>query len=110
VPELTVATDVLDELQVTDPVIFCVVLSEYVPVAVNWRVEPAAMIRLAGVTAMETSVAVCGVIVNVVEPEMLPNMAVIVVVPAATAVAKPVFEILALLVSDEVQVTELVIF
>jgi hypothetical protein len=52
-----VAVAVFDELQATDPVMFCVVLSEYVPVAVNCCVAPIKMLGLAGVTAMEASVA-----------------------------------------------------
>ena len=105
-----VALDVSDELQVTDPVIFCVVLSEYVPVAVNCCAAPAAMPGLAGVTAIETRVAVCEVIVNDTVLEIVPDIAVIVVEPSATAVAKPVVVIFALLVSDEDHVTELVMF
>ena len=41
---LTVAADVVDEVQVTCVVIFWVVWSEYVPVAVNCWVTPAAML------------------------------------------------------------------
>ncbi len=41
---------------------------------------------------------------------MLPNDAVIVVEPAATPVAKPAFEIVALLRLDELQVTDPVMF
>ncbi len=46
-----------------------------------------AMLGLVGEIARETSVA--GVIVSVVDPDMLPNVAVIVVVPAAPETAKP---------------------
>jgi hypothetical protein len=104
---LTLATAVADELQVTDLVRSCVVLSEYVPVAVNCRVVPLAMLGLVGVTARDTSVA--GVTVRMVEPVMLPNAAVIVVWPAAAHVARPL-EPAALLtvataVADELQVT-----
>src|SRR5215472_16462535 len=42
------------ELQATDLVRFCVLLSVYVPVAVNAWVWPLAMVALAGVTAIET--------------------------------------------------------
>ena len=69
-------------LQVTDVVRFCVELSEYVPVAVNCRVVPLTMLELVGVIAMDTSVA--GVTVSVAIPETLPDVAVIVVEPAAT--------------------------
>ncbi len=75
-------------------------------------VVPRAMLGLAGVTAMDTSVA--GVTVMVVEPVVPPEVAVIVVEPAATEVASP-FEPAALLivataVADELQVTAVVRF
>ncbi len=81
---LTVATDTFDELHVTDDVIFCVLLSENVPVAVNCSFVLRAMPGFAGVTAMDTSVA--ELTVRMVEPEMLPEVAVIEAVPAATGV------------------------
>jgi hypothetical protein len=84
---LIVAAGVFDELHVTDDVIFCVLLSEKVPVAVNCSLVPRAMIGLADVTAMDTSVA--EVTVRAVAPEMFPEVAVIVVVPAATGVTCP---------------------
>jgi hypothetical protein len=54
---LIVATDLDEESQVTDVVRFCVVLSEYVPVAVNCCVLPKAILGLAGVTSIEVNVA-----------------------------------------------------
>ena len=108
---LIVATNVFDELHVTDVVIFCVLLSEKVPVAVNCSVVPRAILGLAGVTAMDTSVA--ELTVRAVEPAILPEVAVIVAVPAATAVANPkepvVLPIVATDVFDELQVTDEVI-
>jgi hypothetical protein len=70
------------------------------------------MLGLVGETAMETSVA--GVIVSAVDPDMLPNAAVIVVVPAVTEVASPC-EPAALLMAatpttDELQATAVVRF
>ena len=53
---LIVATTVLDDVQLTDVEISCVLLSEKVPLAVNCWVIPVAMAGFAGVTAMETSV------------------------------------------------------
>jgi hypothetical protein len=107
---LTVATPVLDELQVTAAVRFCVVLSENVPVAVNCCFVPLPMLGLVGVTARETRVA--GFTVSVVDPEMLPDIAVIVVEPAATDVARPMEPVVllidAVLVSDELQRTAVV--
>ena len=55
--------------------------------AVNCLVVPLTMLGLAGVTAMETSVA--EVTVSVVEPDTLPDVALIVVEPAAAEVANP---------------------
>jgi hypothetical protein len=59
-----------------------------------------------GVTAMETRVG--AVTVRRVDPLIAPEVAVIVVVPAATLVANPAELMVATLVPVEVQVTELV--
>ena len=65
------------------------------------------MLLLPGVTSMDVRVG--AVTVSVAEPEMLPDVALIVVVPAATAVASPdELPIVATSVLDELQVTELV--
>jgi hypothetical protein len=50
----TVATVVDEELQVTDAVISRLLLSEKMPVAVNYLVVPSAMIGLTGATSIET--------------------------------------------------------
>jgi hypothetical protein len=84
---LMAATVVDDDFQVTDVVRFCVELSEYVPVAVNCLDVPSAILGLVGVSVMETSVA--GVTVSVEIPEILPDVAVIVVEPVATELANP---------------------
>ncbi len=76
--------------------------------AVNCCVAPAGIDGLAGVTAMETRVG--AVTVKTVDPLIVPDVAVIVEVPAATAVANPAELIVATLVAEEVQVTELVRF
>jgi hypothetical protein len=67
----------------------CVVLSEYVPVAVNCTVAPAFALGFAGVTAMLWSVF--GAVTVSVAPLLVtpPCAAVIVVVPVATPVARP---------------------
>ena len=109
---LTAAIVVADDFQVTDVVRFCVVLSEYVPVAVNCLDVPSAMLELVGVTAIEISVA--GVTASVALPETLPDVAEIVVEPVATEVANP-FEPAALLIAatavlDDFQVTPVVRF
>jgi hypothetical protein len=105
---LTVATFVLDELQVTDAVRFCVVPSEYAPVAMNCLVVPLALVGLDGV--IERDVRVAGVTVRVVDPDLPPNVAVIVVEPAATVLANPDALIVATPVFDESQPTEAVKF
>ena len=79
--------------------------------AVNCLVVPSAMLGLVGVIAMETSVA--GVTVNRVEPGMPPDVAVIVVEPAAAEVARPIEPAVLLMpatdVAEEFQVTIVVI-
>jgi hypothetical protein len=55
-PVVIVATDVTDELQVTEAVKSFVELSEYVPVALNCWVAPTAILELVGVTAMDTRI------------------------------------------------------
>ena len=100
---LTVATAGVDEVQVTWGVRSWVVESENVPVAVNCWVVCRRILESVGVTAMEDSVA--DVTVRVVLPEILPEVAVTVVVPAATAVARPALLTVATDGFDEVQVT-----
>jgi len=78
-----------------------------VPVAVNCLVLPTGRLGLAGVTAMEDRVA--RVTVRVVLPEIAPEVAVMVEVPAATAVARPLLLTVATDVLDELQVTCVVI-
>ena len=68
---------------------------------------PAGMLGLAGVTDMEDRVA--EVAVRVVLPEIIPELAVMVALPAATAVARPLLLTIATDVFDELQVTCVVI-
>jgi len=107
---LMAATDDANEAQVTAVVMFCVEPSEYVPVAVNCRVVPSAMLGLDGVIARVSSVA--GVTVRIVLSEKPLKVAVIIVEPTATGVANP-FEPAALLIvaaerDAELQVTSFV--
>ena len=78
----------------------------------NCFVVPSTMLGLAGVTAIDTSAA--GFTVKVVEPEMLPDVALIVVEPEAAEVARPlepdVLLIVATPVLEELQVTAAVRF
>jgi hypothetical protein len=78
-----------------------------VPEAANCLLFPAGTLGLAGVTDMEIRVA--EFTVRVVLPEILPEVAVIVVVPAATAVARPLLLTVATDVLDELQATWVVI-
>jgi hypothetical protein len=69
--------------------------------------NPVGMLELAGVTDMEERVA--EITVRVVLPEISPEVAVMVAVPAATAVARPLLLTVAADVFDELQVTCVVI-
>jgi hypothetical protein len=107
---LIAAIAAVDEYQVTAVVKFCVVLSEYVPVAVNCCVVPLRMLGFVGVTAMDTSVA--EVTVSVVDPDLPPDIALIVVEPAVAEVASPLDPAELLMAAtaavDEYQVTAVV--
>lgn len=81
------ATLVFDEVQVTVAVMSCVVPSEKVPVAVNCCRVPSGMDALVGVTAMEVRLAL--VTVRVAVEKTLPEVAVMIEVPAATPRARP---------------------
>ena len=100
---LTVAAEVLDELQVDWVVISWLVPSENVPEAANCNVFPTCKVGLAGVTDTEDRTA--GVTVRTVLPGMPPDVAVMFAVPVATAVAKPLLLTVATGVLDELQVT-----
>ena len=80
-------------------------LSSYVPVALNACVVPGAMETVPGVIASETKL---GFTVKVVEPLIEFSVAVMVVEPAAFAVTSPPLATVATLVADELQVTVLV--
>ena len=105
---LIVAIVVSEEFQVTDVVKSCVLLSEKRPVAVNDRVVPRNKSAEAGEISIDSSTA-C-VTVSVVDPEMLPEVAVIVVEPVSTDVASPfepdILLMVAILVFDEFQITD----
>jgi hypothetical protein len=98
---------VTDDLQVTTPVTSCTLLSEKVPVAVNCCAIPSGMLPFPGVTAIEVRTA--EVTVRVVDPEIAPSVAEMVVLPVATALASPwvgpLVTIVAAAVFDEFQIT-----
>ena len=100
---LTVAVATALEDHVTVLERFCVVLLVKVPVAVNCLVIPATIVGVAGVTAIDTTVG--AVTVNVVEPAILPEVAVIVDLPTATPFARPAAVIVAVAAVPELQVT-----
>ncbi len=82
---------------------FCVVPSLNVPVAVNCCVAPLVIDGLAGVTAIDCSVA--AVTVSKVEPLIDDDVAVIVEVPTPAPVARPAALIVAIVVSPDDHVT-----
>ena len=77
--------------------------SVYTPIAVNCCVIPATMLAVAGVTLIDASVA--AVTVKVAAPEMLPEVAVMLVEPTASAVATPLGPIVATDCALELHVT-----
>src|ERR1051326_5166117 len=93
-----------EELHSTDAVMSCVLVSLNVPVAVNCLVVPMAMLGFAGVTAIETRVAL--VTVSEVVPLTAPDAAVIVAVPGPVLVARPEALIEATLTFDDDQITD----
>jgi len=93
-PLLTIATAPLVGPQVAVAVTSDVVVSEFVPRAVNCRGNPFAMLGLEGRTETETSTA--EETVSVTEPDIEPKVAVISEDPKSTPVARP-FEPAALL-------------
>ena len=95
------ATAGFDELQLTVDVMFCVLPSVNVPVAVNWVVVDAAMETLEGETAMDTRAG--AVTVREVLPLTPEDAAVIMVDPMAALVAKPLLDIVAALEFEELQ-------
>ena len=106
-PEIVAVAGVA-EAQVTVGETSFIVPSLKVPVAENCCVAPVPIDGLAGVTAIETSVAVDGggaiVTVSVVVPVTVPLVAEMTVIPTATAVATPPGAIVAVVVVAEVQV------
>ncbi len=112
---LIVAIPGLDELQVTCEVMSKLVPSAKAPVAMNCWVIPTGTFALTGVTDMEDRVA--EITVKIVVPMEGPvekllgveEVAVMVVVPGAMAVARPLLLIVATAGLDEVQVTWVVI-
>ena len=103
----TLTTNVFVEAQITCVVILWLVPSEYAPVAVNCKVSPEDSLELTGATDTEERVA--EVTVKVVLPEIPPELAVMMRLPAAMAVARPPLVTVATAGFDDPQVTCMVI-
>ena len=103
--ELIVATEAFEDVHVTEDVTSPVVPSVYVAVAWNCCVEPAAKLVLAGVTAIDDTVADAEPTVRVAFPLTPLSVAVMVAEPAATPVASPAELMVATAVLEELQVT-----
>jgi len=78
-PLLTVAIVAADEVQVAEPVKFCVVPLLYVPVAVNCCFSPAGTDGDAGASVIAVNTR--AVTVSLAEPWIVPEVAVIVADP-----------------------------
>ena len=83
---VTVATEVVDEVQVESWVISWVDPSEYVPMSKNCWMAPTGMD-----SPTVTDDKLAEVPVSTAFPEKFPDVAVMIVGPTATAVAKPVW-------------------
>lgn len=101
---LIVATVGVEEPHSTDPVMFCVLLSLNVPVAVNCEVVPVDIDPFAGVTASDTRLAL--VTVRDAVPVTEPDATVMVEVPAPRLVANPFESIDATALEPENQITD----
>jgi hypothetical protein len=107
-PLLIVATLVLDELQVTASVMFTVDPSSNVPVAVNCLVWSELIEAFVGLIAIERKLAT--VMVALVDPLMLADVAVTLTLPGAIPVTKPLPDTVATALSSDDQLTEPVMF
>lgn len=105
-----VATAGVDEVQFTPlaMVMFSVLPSLKVAIAVYCRFVPFAMVAFAGCSATPTTLAV--LMVTLVDPVMLPEVAEIIDEPSPRAVSNPEVVMVAVPVCDELQVTLLVKF
>jgi hypothetical protein len=100
---LIAATALAEEPQVTAAVISCTELSVYTPVATKRPAKPSAKLVLVGDKSITTKVA--AVTLRLVEPDMLPIFAVMVVDPGPAVVANPVLLIEAAAEFAELHVT-----
>lgn len=91
---------VAEDCQLATPVTSCLLLSSNVACAVNCCDTASASVGLLGETAMELTVA--ELTVSVVEPVIPFRLALIVVLPAETALASPLVGALVLMVAAPV--------
>ena len=106
---LTLAAAVFEELQVTELVRFWVLPSLKVPVAVSCSVTPKTSELLAPVIVIDCKAAAVTVSVRLFE--VIPLCAALMLAdPMPVAVARPVVLMVAVVVFEEVQFTELVRF
>ena len=87
---------------------FCVLPLLKVPVATNCRLVPCAIVKLFGVTVIETRFAVSTVTVAVPMTPLYVAVIVTGVVVTATPVANPLVVIVTFVVSDDVHVATFV--
>src|ERR1019366_4131537 len=99
-----VAIAVEEEFQLTEAVRSCVLLSLYVPVAVNCCVVPFAIEAVAGVTEMETRIGV--LTSTLAEPVTEPEVVMMVDVPSMLPVTSPAVDTGATAGAEDPQVTE----
>ena len=103
---LMVAIVVSDEFQVTVAVTSLVLPSSYVPLAVKNVDVFCAIDAITGLMAIETRTGTGTVKVAV--PVIAPDLAVMVVIPGATLVVNPAALMVAIVVFEELQITEAV--
>ncbi len=106
-PPLAMLATVEDEVQVTELVRSCALPSLYVPVAANCWLVPLAIDALPGLTDNDTNTG--AVTAKLAEPVIVPEVAVIVVLPGITLVASPLLTV-AIVAAEDVQVAVLVRF
>ena len=106
-PPLVIVAAAVEELQAADGVRSCLVLSVKIPVALNCRVVPFAMLGLVGVTSTDDRVAFVTVSVTLLEKMPLNDALMVVgpVEPVAEDVASPVELMVAIAGTVEFQTT-----
>lgn len=99
-PLTVIETTAVEDCHCVTFVMSCLLPSEKLPIAVNCCASPSATVGLTGVMAM--AVADAELTVRVVLPLIEPSVAVTVVLPEDTAVAKPMVGAVLLMLATEV--------